>query len=172
MAYALTGAVLSAAFACVGAFQLSPCCRNELRPGCTSAYAQGYTHFLRGGIHPAQASSSRVRLPQWRAMAGSNTEDTQYTEKLARAEALIQKATSAPRQRRGGERRAAEQIVGDVTASVTASGGIFRGRVVAVTGNFNKTRPQVDERVKAHDAVFSGTVSVNYVPFSCRRDEF
>lgn len=76
-------------------------------------------------------------------------------EKVARAKALIEKVKSAPRQRRGGERRAAEQRN---DGGQVAGGGVLQGLVVAVTGNFDKTRPEVDALVKAQNAVYSGTV--------------
>ena len=37
--------------------------------------------------------------------------------------------------------------------------GVFQGRVVAITGNFDKRRPEVEQRIKTESgATFSGTV--------------
>jgi hypothetical protein len=37
--------------------------------------------------------------------------------------------------------------------------GVFQGRVVAITGNFDKRRPEVEQRIKTETgATFSGTV--------------
>ena len=46
----------------------------------------------------------------------------------------------------------------DQVSSASRDEGCLSGLVVAVTGNFDKKRPQVEQRVKAQGAVFSGTV--------------
>jgi len=76
-------------------------------------------------------------------------------EKVARAKALIKKVQSTPKGRRGGEKRAAEQRN---TGGGQAEDGVLAGDVVAVTGNFEKTREEVQGRVKDQNAIYSGTV--------------
>ena len=51
--------------------------------------------------------------------------------------------------------RASSRESGD---SENASGGVLRGLVVAITGNFEHSRPEVEEAIKAQGCSFSGTV--------------
>ena len=51
--------------------------------------------------------------------------------------------------------RATSRESGD---SDTAGGGVLRGLVVAITGNFEHSRPAVEEAIKAQGCSFSGTV--------------
>jgi len=90
----------------------------------------------------------------FKATAGRDNEVED--ERVARAKSLIQRVESATR-RHSGERRVTEPSGGGATGG-GAGGGVFKGVVVAVTGNFNKMRPEVEERIKRQAATFSGTV--------------
>ena len=92
-----------------------------------------------------------------RATAAAGGVNEGEDDKIARAKALIQRVESA----RSGERRAAEQTGGGKKGG---DGGVFQGSVVAVTGNFNKRRPEVEQQIKSQAATFSGTVRGGKLP--------
>jgi hypothetical protein len=61
----------------------------------------------------------------------------------------------------GGRRMLAlrAEIEGGGGAAPAPSRGVLAGRVVAITGNFGKRRPELEDIIKAEGPTFSGTVS-------------
>ena len=136
----------------VGAFQL-------LGPEPASGIRAGQLGTARAGSMCSRSPLVPVlRQTSGRFLKATASRDNEVEDdRVVRAKALIQRVESAPRRR--GEPRITEPSGGIATGGGASGGeGVFKGVVVAVTGNFKKMRPEVEERIKSQAATFSGTV--------------
>jgi len=126
-----------------------------LAPTCVLQQRWQGPHQLSASIPPMRGVGIGCTLLRATDDGSAFPREAGQDEKVARAKALIKKVQSTPKGRRGGEKRAAEQRN---TGGGQAEDGVLAGYVVAVTGNFEKTREEVQGRVKDQNAIYSGTV--------------
>jgi hypothetical protein len=161
-------ALASIVYVHVGAFQL-------LGPELASGLRAGQLGAARAGSMCSHSPLVPIlRQTSGRFFKATASRDNEVEDdRVVRAKTLIQRVESAPR-RRSGEPRVTEPSGGGATGdgaggdgagggeggrkSATIESFIFKGVVVAVTGNFKKMRPEVEERIKSQAATFSGTV--------------
>ena len=113
-------------------------------------YASGTAgfHTLSGGFLRAHRQS----VPDTRKAPSHAEGRSPWTK------ALMDRTTSGFRQKHNGIVRFDQQGVVDQASNGSSSNGVLQGLVIAITGNFDKKRPAVEENIKAQNAVFSGTV--------------